>query len=407
MSLCRSLPMPSERMGILWNLLSIKDSIVLEYGPAGTTHYSVGVISSMGIELSNKLFSTHMDEDDVIMGDVTRLEESLKELDREYNPKYIFVLGSAISSIIATDIEGVCQSIEDEINAKMVCFEGGGFKGDYSSGIDEVLSKLVNNISEKEYCEEGTFNIIGISPDSYRFKADAKELEEIMEKAFNYKLKTCFVSDCSIEGIREAGNAQINIVFRQEGLKTAEFMKKKFGIPYIYESLYGYSGTIKFLEEVSDTIGKEINRGFMGMLKGKLMVAKQYSMFRRFSGKIPYTSIIGNYDFVVGISKFLSEDVSFEVERLICNHSFKKVGKSRIEFFSEEEDKFAALEEINKSFVIGDDESLRMINESNKKLRLAMPVLNKPIIATHIPVIGYKGADYILENAVEYINGLD
>ena len=35
MSLCRYLPVPSDRMGIIWSLLSVKDSIILEYGPAG------------------------------------------------------------------------------------------------------------------------------------------------------------------------------------------------------------------------------------------------------------------------------------------------------------------------------------------------------------------------------------
>ena len=34
MSLSRYLPTPSDRMGILWNLLTVKESIVLEYGPA-------------------------------------------------------------------------------------------------------------------------------------------------------------------------------------------------------------------------------------------------------------------------------------------------------------------------------------------------------------------------------------
>lgn len=35
MSLCRYLPVPSDRMGIIWSLLSVKDSIILEYGRPG------------------------------------------------------------------------------------------------------------------------------------------------------------------------------------------------------------------------------------------------------------------------------------------------------------------------------------------------------------------------------------
>ena len=44
MSLTRFLPLPSDRMGILWSLLNIEDSVIVEYGPAGTTHYSMGIL---------------------------------------------------------------------------------------------------------------------------------------------------------------------------------------------------------------------------------------------------------------------------------------------------------------------------------------------------------------------------
>ena len=37
MSLCRYLPVPSDRMGIIWSLLSVKDSIILEYSGINIT----------------------------------------------------------------------------------------------------------------------------------------------------------------------------------------------------------------------------------------------------------------------------------------------------------------------------------------------------------------------------------
>ena len=69
MSLTRFLPVPSDRMGILWSLLNIEDSIVVEYGPAGTTHFSMSLFGELGIEQENRLFTTHMREDDVVMGE--------------------------------------------------------------------------------------------------------------------------------------------------------------------------------------------------------------------------------------------------------------------------------------------------------------------------------------------------
>ncbi len=74
MSLVRFLPTPSDRMGILWTLLNIEGSVIVEYGPAGTTHFSMGLFGDLGIEQENRLFTTHMREEDVIMGDTSRLE---------------------------------------------------------------------------------------------------------------------------------------------------------------------------------------------------------------------------------------------------------------------------------------------------------------------------------------------
>ena len=108
MSLCRYLPTPSDRMGILWSLLCIEGSVVLEYGPAGTTHYSVSLFGNLGVDQQNRLFTTHMSEDDVVMGDVSRLERALVEIDEGYAPRVIFVVASSVSAVIGTDLRGVC-----------------------------------------------------------------------------------------------------------------------------------------------------------------------------------------------------------------------------------------------------------------------------------------------------------
>lgn len=55
MSLCRFYPPASDRMAIIWSLMPIQNAIVLEYGPAGTTHFGGGLYSSLGIRLSQSL----------------------------------------------------------------------------------------------------------------------------------------------------------------------------------------------------------------------------------------------------------------------------------------------------------------------------------------------------------------
>ena len=113
MSLTRYFPSPSDRMAIIWSLLPIQDGIVLEYGPAGTTHFGGGLYGSLGFRMRGRLYTTHISEDDVVMGDVSRLEKAILEIDAMYAPKVIFVVASAVIAVIGTDVKGLhCHSGE-------------------------------------------------------------------------------------------------------------------------------------------------------------------------------------------------------------------------------------------------------------------------------------------------------
>lgn len=62
MEMYKYMPLPSDRMGLLWTLASIQDACILEFGPAGTTHYAVEGIGSLNATEGEKVYSTHMEE---------------------------------------------------------------------------------------------------------------------------------------------------------------------------------------------------------------------------------------------------------------------------------------------------------------------------------------------------------
>ena len=148
MGLCRYLPTPSDRMGILWSLLAIEDSVIVEYGPAGTTHFSMSLFGELGVDQQNRLFTTHMSEDDVVMGDVTRLEDAIVELDRNYSPKVIFVIASAITAVLGGHVDAVtCSAAEAASNI--------------ASGELKVLA-VANTERLEAYPDVPTFQEVGV-----------------------------------------------------------------------------------------------------------------------------------------------------------------------------------------------------------------------------------------------------
>lgn len=404
MSLVRFLPTPSDRMGIIWSLLSIQGSIILEYGPAGTTHYSMGLYGGLGLRFQNRLFTTHMSEDDVVMGDVSRLEKAIVELDKSYAPKVIFVVASSVTAVIGTDIKGVCRYMQDEVKAKLIAFEQGGFRGDYSIGITETYKLLVKNLPKKEIpMQKGFYNIIGASAWRYRMASDIWEIKNLLSEAFNFQCNACLCCDTCVDELEVMGKAQVNIVLGNEGLASAEILQEKFGTPYIYIVPYGYSATIKFLEKVGAVVSREPSPMVMMRIKMKEKSMSMLGMFAMIGGaKLkPVAVVKGDYDMVCGISAFL-EETGIKVLYKMCAHSLKNiVGSSDDISFVEEKEWLNKISSLKQTLVFADDVALLQCNDTNTKVVISAPFFDG-IVATHMPFMGEKGADFILEQVQKY-----
>lgn len=404
MSLCRFLPTPSDRMGIIWSLLSIKDSVVLEYGPAGTTHYSMGLYGALNLELHQRLFTTHMSEDDVIMGDVSRLEKAIKEVDSFYQPKVIFVVGSSIAAVIGTDLKGVCAYMQEEVTARLIALEQGGFRGDYSFGLTEAYKLLVNTLTAPPTtAPTPSFNIIGASLGSFRADSDVWELQNLMAEAFGYELNTCLCCNTSVAAIGNMVNAQINLVLRSEGLAAAQSLAKQYGQPYLLSAPYGYSATLKWLLAVGQLIGKEPAPELCARLRAKIrQPGFAPPMFFRKSRLQAY--IYGDYDLVKGVGDFLAENGITPLYQ-ISKHSLKAIphADAQVKFLPSEKEQMDILQGLHKTLILGNDITCLLMPQDNLFLRISSPLLAGSSTATHLPFIGEKGADYLMEQINLYL----
>ena len=404
MSLVRFLPTPSDRMGIIWSLLAVQGAIVLEYGPAGTTHYSMGLYGGLGLRFQNRMFTTHMSEDDVVMGDVTRLEEALVELDKNYAPKVIFVVASSVTAVIGTDIKGVCRYMQNEVKAKLVAFEQGGFRGDYSVGLAETYKLLVRNLPQKGVAQEkGLYNIIGASAWRYRMASDIWEVKSLLSEALGLSCNACLCCDTSVEELQAMGKAQVNIVLGNEGLAAAEYLEEKFGTPYVYAAPYGYSGTVRFLESVGEAIGEMPQPLVLMRLRMKEKGMSMLSMFAMMGGGKKKQAVVkGDYDLVQGVSAFL-EQAGISVVHKMCAHSLKAIAEpaADVESYAEEGEWLQEIRDLRATLIFADDVALTQADASNMKVLISAPFMNG-VVATHLPFMGEKGADFLLEQIQGY-----
>lgn len=404
MSLVRFLPTPSDRMGIIWSLLAVQGAIVLEYGPAGTTHYSMGLYGGLGLCFQNRMFTTHMSEDDVVMGDVTRLEDAIVELDKSYAPKVIFVVASSVTAVIGTDIKGVCRYMQNEVKAKLVAFEQGGFRGDYSIGLAETYKLLVRNLPKKDVAQEaGVYNIIGASMWRYRMESDIWEIKSLLSEALGLSCNACLCCDTSVEELEDMGLAQVNIVLGNEGLATAKYLQEKFGTPYVYAVPYGYNGTLSFLAQVGEAVGREPDSMVLLRLQTKEKSLSRLSLFTMMGNNKPKKAVVkGDYDMVQGVSAFL-EQGGITVLHKMCAHSLKAIAEpaAAVEAYAEESDWLQVIRGLHDTLILADDVALLQAEADNTKVLISAPFMNSAV-ATHMPFMGERGADYLFERMQAY-----
>ncbi len=411
MSLCRFYPTPSDRMSIIWSLMPIGNAVVLEYGPAGTTHFGGGFYSSLGLELGRSLFTTHISEDDVVMGDVTRLENAILELDEAYHPEVIFVVAAAVIAVIGTDIAGVCHYMQEKVSARLISFEEGGFRGDYTYGLRSVYRMLAREIAEKSEPKPKTYNILGASAGSYRIRSDVWEIKNLMREAFGYECGCVMGLECDISDVRRMGGAELNLVLRTEAVEAAEILKEKCGTPYIYALPYGYTGTLEWLNKILAQIGMEVNPALTARLKDKSrrLTPMGGPMGMGMMGrKKRKASIQGDYDTILGFRQALDE-MDITVENAVCSHSMKAVDSPdpQVKHMPKEKERIELWKSLKGQWCLGSDEMSMFCREKNYFTQVSAPFISKTQRASHIPFMGEKGMDMLVEMKDEFFDSFE
>lgn len=410
MSLCRFFPTPSDRMSIIWTLMPIGNAVVLEYGPAGTTHFGGGLYSSLGLELGRSLFTTHISEDDVIMGDVTRLEQAILEIDEAYQPEIIFVVAAAVIAVIGTDIAGVCHYMQEKVSARLISFEEGGFRGDYTYGLRSVYRMLAREVVTRGVKTEKTYNILGASAGAYRVRSDVWEIQNLMREAFGYECNCVLGLECDVKDIGQIGGCSLNLVIRNEALEAGKIIEEAYGVPFYYGTPYGYKGTLEWLEQVAELLGEEINPVLTERLQKKIFRLSPMGgpMGMGMMGiEKEKASVQGDYDTLLGFKRAL-EEMDLEVEHLICSHSLKAISNCtpQICTITKEKERIALLKEIKGQWCLGSDEMLTLCGDENYVTVVSAPFTSRIQKATHLPFMGEKGMDYLLELKKDFFDRL-
>ncbi|WP_308644540.1 nitrogenase component 1 [Oceanotoga sp.] len=407
MGLHRFKPVPSGRMGILWTLSTIKNSAIIEFGCMGHMHYSSVSLKRAGIYEGSKLYSTHIDETDISLGQVKRFEDTIDEVVKIENPKVIFLIPSAIPEMIGSDIFSMTEEIKYKYpEIIFIPFGFGGFNINKNKGVQETLFSLCKSIPVKlKKTERPTFNIIGSCADIFKFKEDSNEIIRIMKNAFDIDPLCVLSSNTSIDDIQKIGAAHLNIVIRREGVKSAKYLEKKFGTPFIFERPYGIKGTSSWLKKISNLCNFNLNLDYIN-LEEDLFKKQSFNVIPHFKHIIrdhteeSLLSLGGHVDVVRGILNFGCNEIN--LPKGFCWSNCPDFFDDDIPFL-EEEIWLNFVNKHDKGILMTSGEILKWIDK-NDELQISNPDTKWRLHGYSVPFIGYRGAINLVNIWINEIN---
>ena len=212
--------------GATITLRLIKDCYILVIGTEECTYYTKNlstVFEEFG-GIDGRILSFVMDKHDVTFGCKEKLEKAIEKIIEEDKPPAIFLLTTCVPEITGEDFSSLSKKLTPKYNIPIVCVHTEHFRcNSHLLGIENVLNACSEFMQENE--KTFSINILGQ-------KDEKSELINYLKES-KININLTLPSNCSIDEIKNASKAMLNIVCDRTAENLAKIMEKKFNIPYV------------------------------------------------------------------------------------------------------------------------------------------------------------------------------
>ena len=410
----KNAPVPSDYFGALWGLSGIKNALILEHGATGTAFYNA--VSYMVMNKQSPkgiLFTTGLNEDDVVMGREDKIIKAAKELDEKYHPELISLAATAVTSVIGLDLEGLCIELQPDINARLLAFTGGGFVGDYTAGLKDVFLSLVKNLTrESDQKSSCSVNLIGPTIDSFNYPSDISEIRRLLS-LINVEVHTIFTQNTSVSEIKNLTSASLNVVTRDIGLEAAEYLKNTYNMAYYHNLPFGLKGSVEFLENIAERLGLSLNRAVIAeeLEKYGRTLAELSLWWHRYGHLRVVVSC--PYDYALGLTRLIRDEWGLYVNAVIfptppqvpdAVETFNRMGVEKV-LSAPSENKLKELyDEIGPHILFGNAYDFTLAKNAPIRIHAATPSYDYLYLYDKAPFVGFRGSLYLTQALINHLN---
>lgn len=213
-------------------------------------------------DFDSMVYISGISEMEAIMGDDQKFIDDIIYTAKELNPKFIALAGTPIPTMIGTDFKAIANIVENETKIPTFGFNTTGMNS-YVSGAYkafEALSKRFLKRNDKESrAEKSRVNILGATPLDFSINNSIKSTVDLL-KENDFDVISTWAMGSTLEDIKNAGNAEVNLVISYSGIGAAKYMYEKFNIPYIVGTPFGKEFAKKIVADLKEAIITKENK---------------------------------------------------------------------------------------------------------------------------------------------------
>ena len=228
-------------------------------------------------DFDSMVYISGLSEMEAIMGDDQKFIDDIVYTAKELSPNFIAMAGTPIPTMIGTDFKAIANIIEKETNIPTFGFDTTGMHS-YVSGAYkafEALAKRFLKRNDKEsraeqkesVDKEGRehqnsrikVNILGVTPLDFSINKSVEAMVALL-KENNFEVISTWAMGSSLEYIKNAGDADVNLVVSYSGMGAAKYMYENLNIPYVVGTPFGKEFAKKVIEDLKEVKSTKENK---------------------------------------------------------------------------------------------------------------------------------------------------
>lgn len=282
--------MPDSLTGLILGFEGIRNALVILNGPTGCKFYHSITAENQSIRKDDydplnypeewffgqrRVPCTYLDKRDYVYGSDRKLTDAIDFILKRITPDVLIVVNSPGAALIGDDLERIVSSavkscgFTDQSLPVITC-QSPGYSRDLTDGYREACRMILERFCAEDcadsddtasggkvYDDTPAVNLLGLSIYQKYHAGDIKEISRLL-KLCGIRVNTSLLCESTLDEIRRVPEALMNIVVDPDyGLDTAEYLKNKYGTPYIV-SEYGYPVGFKAMEKLLEDIYKAL-----------------------------------------------------------------------------------------------------------------------------------------------------